>query len=166
MSKSTPTHPPRRRDRLLRERVHDTYKQHGQLKEPTRCPRCGAVYHKGRWSWTAPAEEVADEQLCSACHRIADDYPAGELILRGKFVMQHKNEILNLVKNIESLENREHPMNRVMGRRDLDDGIVVTTTDLHLPRRIGTALEGAWEGTLDIHFDKGGQFTRVSWHRD
>ena len=61
MKTSTPTRPPERRDRLLREQVHDTYKQRGQLKEPTRCPGCGAVYRKGRWSWTAEADDNAGE---------------------------------------------------------------------------------------------------------
>lgn len=166
MGKSTPTQPPKRRDRLITERTHDTYKQRGQLKEPTRCPECAAVYHKGRWSWTALADAGAEERLCSACQRIADKCPAGELSLTGEFVMQHKDEIRNLVRNIEALENREHPMNRVIETRELDDGILVTTTDVHLPRRVGTALAGAWEGTLDIHFDEGGYFTRVKWQRD
>lgn len=166
MGKSTPTQPPERRDRLIRERVHDTYKQRGQLKGPTRCPQCGAVYAKGRWSWTAEVDADADETLCSACHRIADKNPAGELYLAGDFVMQHKDEIQNLARNIEAAENREHPMNRIIDQQVLDEHILVTTTDVHLPRRIGTALAGAWEGNLDIHFDAGGYFTRVRWQRD
>lgn len=40
---------PVRRDKLLQERVHDTYRTWGKLREPTLCPDCGAVYHKGHW---------------------------------------------------------------------------------------------------------------------
>ena len=45
---------PVRRDKLIQERVHDTYKIWGKLPEPTECPDCGAVWHKGRWQWIDP----------------------------------------------------------------------------------------------------------------
>lgn len=79
--------------------------------------------------------------------------------------MRHKDEICNLVRNIEAVENREHPMNRIVDLEVRDDLIFITTTDVHLPRRIGKALADAWKGKLDIHFDKGGYFTRIGWHR-
>jgi NMD protein affecting ribosome stability and mRNA decay len=166
MKTSTPTRPPERRDRLLREQVHDTYKERGQLKEPTRCPGCGAVYHKGRWSWTAEVDDQATETLCSACQRTADKYPAGEVTLEGKFAIQHKDEILNLVRKIEATENKDHPMNRIIEIRELGDQLILTTTDTHLPRRIGKAVQAAWKGNLEIHFDDGGYFTRIAWRRD
>jgi len=166
MKTSTPTQPPERRDRLLREKVHDTYKQRGQFKSPTRCPGCGAVYNKGRWSWTAELGDSAHETLCSACHRSADKYPAGEVKLEGDFVVQHKDEILNLVRKSEATENSEHPMNRIIEIRERGDQLLLTTTDIHLPRRIGKAVQAAWKGSLDIHFDEGGYFTRIAWRRD
>lgn len=166
MGTSTPTQPPERQDRLLRERVHDTYKLRGQPKGPARCPDCGAVYHRGRWSWTAEAPRAAAATRCSACQRIADDYPAGELTLTGSFANAHRQEILNLVRNIEKTENGEHPMNRIMRIREDDDGLLITTTDIHLPKRIGRALQRAWEGELDIHFDEAGYYTRISWQRN
>ena len=166
MNTSTPTQPPRRPDRLLREQIHDTYRPRGRLKEPTRCPECGAVYHKGRWSWTAESGGDVAEELCSACRRIADAYPAGEVMVEGAFVPSHKNEILNLVRNVEAVESKEHPMNRIMAINAVDGGLHITTTDVHLPRRIGKALRDAWEGTLDVHFDDEGCFTRIVWNRD
>jgi len=166
MSKSTPTRPPQRRDRLIRETVHDTYKQSGQQKGMARCPHCGAFYVKGRWTWAAPSRSDVAERTCSACHRSADKYPAGELSLTGAFVAQHMDEIRNLARNIEKAENSEHPLNRIMEIRESAEQILITTTDVHLPRRIGSALEGAFEGELDIHFDKSGHFTRVGWRRD
>ena len=44
--------------------------------------------------------------------------------------------------------------------------ITVTTTDIHLPRRIGEALTSAFEGKLDLTYDEDGYFLRVGWHRD
>mgnify|MGYP001821816295 FL=1 len=166
MRTSTPTSPLERRDRQLKEEVHDVYKQSGQLKGPARCPECSAVYHKGRWSWTAQADDEANKIVCASCRRIADNYPAGEVSLEGAFVTRHKDEILNLMRNIEVAENREHPMNRIIDIRQAHNQLLVTTTDVHLPRRIGKAVQKAWEGSLDVHFDKGGYFTRITWCRE
>ena len=157
---------PRRRDRLIREEVHETYKLRGKLHEPTLCPQCGAVYRNGRWQWEKPAPAGAHERLCSACQRINDNYPAGEVTLSGRFVTAHKQEIIRLARNLEDIEHREHPMNRIMNIREQPDEILITTTDVHLPQRIGKAVESAWEGELDIHFDKQGYFTSITWHRD
>ncbi len=166
MNTSTPTQPPERRDRLIRERVHDTYKLPGKLREPTRCPQCGACFYRGRWTWTHAPEGEVSEQLCSACQRTNDQYPAGEVTFRGDFAMRHKEEILNLARNLEAVEKSEHPMNRIMGIRDLGDEIQLTTTDVHLPRRIGKAVQQAFEGELDVHFDEGGYFTTIVWVRN
>ena len=40
-----------RHDRTVQEYQHDTYKLRGKLKEPTICTECGALSHKGRWTW-------------------------------------------------------------------------------------------------------------------
>jgi len=42
----------------------------------------------------------------------------------------------------------------------------VTTTDIHLPRRIGEALVSAYDGALDLTYDEDGYFLRANWHRD
>ncbi len=52
-----------------------------------------------------------------------------------------------------------------MDIRRTDSGITITTTDIHLPRRIGHALEDAWHGELKVHYDEAGHFTRVLWDR-
>lgn len=163
--------PPRKtsetpRNRMIRERVHDTYKVRGKLKGPSRCPQCGAVYEKGRWSWRRGFDAPAEAVLCSACHRINDNYPAGELTLKGRFVRQHIQEITGLARNIAREERKEHPMNRIIDIRDIDGDVLITTTDVHSPARIAKAIRDAWEGDLDIHFDEEGYFTSIVWTRD
>lgn len=159
-----------RGDRLLRERVHDPYKTRLKLPEPTVCPGCGAVYRKGRWTWTS-APVGANAEPCQACRRIDDAYPAGVATLRGGFLKKHRTEILNLARNQEALEKGEHPLHRIMAIEDraIGDGneeIEITTTDIHLPRRIGQALHNAYQGALDLHYDKDGYFVRVTWTRE
>lgn len=156
-----------RRDRLVRERVHDPYKTRLKVKDPTVCPQCGAVYRGARWTWDKLLpDEQAGKELCQACHRINDKYPAGELTLAGSFLEAHRDEILNLVRNTEKVENEEHPLHRIMDIEKKDDHTLITTTDIHLPRRIGQALFNAWEGDFDFHYDEEGYFIRVNWKRD
>jgi hypothetical protein len=156
---------PPRRDRLIREREHDPYKTRLKLADPTVCPQCDAVYRDGRWRWEAPPEE-AHQELCQACHRINDAFPAGVVSLGGGFVQGHKTEILGLARNEEAREKAAHPLHRIMTIEDGPDAVVINTTDIHLPRRIGEALRDAHEGDLDYHYEKESYFLRVNWYRE
>ena len=154
-----------RGDRLMRERIHDPYKTRLKLKDPTLCTQCGAVYSTGRWRWAEPPDR-ADEALCQACHRINDDYPAGTLTLSGDFLDKHRDEIFRLARHQEELEKGEHPLNRIMAISDEDGATVITTTDIHLPRRIGEALYDAYKGQLDFQYVEDAYSIRVTWRRD
>lgn len=156
----------RRGNPLLSEHVHDPYWSGTKLPKNTRCPRCGAVYRDGRWVWPQTEADWAGKSLCPACRRMDDHYPAGELQLSGAFVNAHRDEITSLARNIEKSENTEHPLHRIMDIRMEADQLTITTTDVHLPRRIGHALEATWGGALHTHYDKEGYFARVSWQRD
>jgi ribosome recycling factor len=109
----------------------------------------------------------AHQELCQACHRINDQYPAGILTLKGPIVREHRDEIVNLARNLEQAEKQEHPLNRIMAiDREEPDTLVITTTDIHLPRRIGTAVHHAFHGDLKLHFDEDGYSIRVDWIRE
>lgn len=155
-----------RGDRLIRERVHDPYKTRLKLTEPTVCPQCGAVYRAARWQWAEQPPTDAAEEMCQACHRINDKYPAGEVTLSGQFLKEHEDEIVHLIRNTEKAENGEHPLHRIMDIATQPGGMLVTTTDIHLPRRIGQAIFNAYEGDFDFNYDKEGYFVRVTWSRD
>jgi len=160
-----PTAGPRRWGRAQSRSSTDPYKSTKKPHEPTACPQCGAVYHAGHWRWIErPAD--AHEDLCPACHRVNDEYPAGEVTLSGPFVTQHRDEILHIIRHQEELEKPEHPLNRIMKIDNTGEEIVVTTTEIHLPRRIGEALKSAFDGELEFNYDEDGYFLRVGWRRD
>ena len=121
---------------------------------------------RGDGSDLEDSPQGAFDDLCPACHRIKDKYPAGEIILAGAFFAAHRKEVLRLVRNEAEAETAEHPLHRIMGIEERPEEEVVTTTDIHLPRRVGHALEHAYKGQMEIHFDKEGHFARVKWHRD
>jgi hypothetical protein len=151
---------------LIAEESHDPYRSRKKLPEPAVCKQCMAVLTGGRWQWTAKPLEGAHWELCPACHRIADKYPAGELTLTGSFLKAHGAEIVRLARNVEAMERREHPLQRIMEVAEEEDRIVITTTGLHLPRWIAHAVTSAYKGDLETHYDEAGHFVRMTWRRD
>jgi NMD protein affecting ribosome stability and mRNA decay len=144
------------------DHILDPYQRQQKLDDDTVCPQCGAVYRQGRWQWGARPEN-SHEALCPACRRINDKFPAGVVELRGALGRQQKEEIVRLARHQEEAEKGEHPLNRIITIDEDADGIVINTTDIHLPRRIGEAVERAFHGNLNEVFDEGGYFVRVNW---
>ncbi len=153
-------------NRLDQERKHDAYKKpRGKLPEPTECPVCGAVYQQGRWQWLSKPDAKVHKVMCPACHRIHDNYPAGFVTLAGQFVVQHRDEVLHLIGNEEQKAKAEHPLKRIMTIEDDNGGLIITTTDIHLARRIGEALQHAYQGKLEYHYNAGEEQFRLHWER-
>jgi hypothetical protein len=156
-------HPaPRHWGRAQQDDIIDPYRWARKPQEPAFCPQCGAVYQHGRWAW-GPPPEGAMELTCQACHRINDKYPAGVVSLTGPRLARLKDQILQLARHQEAAERKEHPLNRIMDVRDAADSLVISTTDIHLPRRIGEAVQRAYHGELKNRFDESGYFVRVDW---
>jgi hypothetical protein len=138
-----------------------------KLAAVTACPKCGASYRAGRWTWR-PAPADAAERLCPACQRAADRYPAGVLSVEGAFAAAHRDDLIGLVRNVEERESSTHPLKRVMAIRKKKDGFVAETTDGKLAQALGRALKKAYAGQLEhppTTADKG-NLVRVRWRRD
>jgi NMD protein affecting ribosome stability and mRNA decay len=144
------------------DHILDPYQAQQKLHEGTACPQCGAVYHNGRWTWAARAAG-AHERLCSACRRINDKFPAGIVTLRSDFAREHKAEMIRLARHQEEAEKKEHRLNRIISIEEDAQGVVFNTTDIHLPHRIGEAVQRAFHGKIETHFEEDEYFVRVSW---
>lgn len=155
-----------RRDRLIKERIHDPYMQRVKSKDPMVCPECGASYIEGRWTWKKP-DHVASRDLCPACQRIEDKVPAGLLTLKGSFVTTHWDEIENLIRNTEEREKEYHPLKKLMSiDKESKDTFVVKTTEFTLARNILTDLESAYEGSITFHYGTTDPMFRGEWLRN
>ena len=153
-------------DKLLKEKRHDAYQERTKWPSPTRCTKCDVIFVNGRWTWDKRVDLVNEHTtICPACRRINDNYPAGLIELKGPFLEKHRREILNLIKNTETQEKTNHPMERLMNT-ELEAGcLYVTTTGIHLARRIGEALAKAYRGELQIRYGDEDHTIRVGWER-
>jgi hypothetical protein len=123
-----------------------------------------SVARSSSWALAVGAKgEGAVEELCPACRRIKDKFPAGVVTLRGDFAQEHKEEMIRSARHQEEAENKEHPLNRIISIEEDAQGLVINTTDIHLPRRIGEAVKRAFHGEIENTFEKDGYFVRVSW---
>lgn len=153
-----------RRDRLIKEYEHDTYKSRSKPPEPTVCTECGAAFHKGRWQWVA-RPDGAHNTLCPACHRIHGKCPGSYLTLSGAFQQQHHDEILHLARNIEAPEKAEHSLCCIMALEEQDDSMLITTTSMAMARSIGDALQRAYKGEVGYQYTDEANILHVNWKR-
>ncbi|HMK64923.1 MAG TPA: BCAM0308 family protein [Thermodesulfobacteriota bacterium] len=154
-----------RQDRLARQKRDDVYFQREKWSEPTICSQCRSVYTQGRWTWNKTIPDSAHKAVCPACRRINDDYPAGIIEMSGSFFDQHKEEILNLIRHEESMEKEEHPLERIIKIIEEDEGTTVTTTGVHVARRLGHAVNSAYKGEYEAQYLEDDQRIRISWQR-
>lgn len=158
-------HPASNQPRLDRQpESSDSYGTKGKLPDPTLCTQCGAVYKRGRWTWQ-PAPADAGRSTCPACHRLADDQPAGIVTLRGDFLAAHRAEILALARNHEEHEKAEHPLERILRIDEPGGAIEIRTTTARLARGLGEAIHHAYSGDLVCPTQEAEGVLRVAWER-
>jgi hypothetical protein len=146
--------------------ARDPYAVRRKLESPTLCPECHAVFEKGRWRWREEWPSDIHKEACPACCRARDRYPAGFVSLEGAFVRAHRREVLDIIRSEQQRESAEHPLNRVMSIEDRPGGLLVTSTDVHLPRLIGEAMRRSHKGQLRVTYDRHYYSIRVEWRRD
>ncbi len=154
----------KRIDRLIKERRKDVYLGTSTLPAESICIDCGATFNNGRWTWKETTN-VIKKTVCPACKRISDNYPAGFIELKGRFFSDHEEEIANLIMNTEKLEKKDRPLERIMEMKFNKNHATLTTTGIHIARRIGEALARSYQGNFTFQYGEGEKSIRVYWER-
>jgi NMD protein affecting ribosome stability and mRNA decay len=150
--------------RVFDDPAHDPYRDQGKVAAGTRCPDCGARFEHGRWVWPRiSSSESAHSVVCPACRRVHDRQPAGILTLQGPTVRDHAEAVLTIARHEADRVRADHPLHRVMDIIEKPGRIEITTTDVHLPRRIGEALHRAHRGELAIRYGHDEASVQVNW---
>lgn len=90
----------------------------------------------------------------------------GVIRLFGKFLLDHEDEIVNLVKHEGNLAEQRNPKHRVNKIEKGSGGIVAETSTHNLALHIGKCLVHAYKGKHEYRFLKGEKFVEVIWRRD
>lgn len=90
----------------------------------------------------------------------------GLIKLSGSFLLDHEEEIVNLVKHEGKLAEQKNPLHKVTKIEKVDAGIVVQTSDHNLAMKIGKALNHAYKGKHQYKFLSGEKYVEVDWKRD
>ena len=143
----------------------DPYMMRAKPPEPTVCPSCRASFSEGRWSWEK-APRDANQQVCPACQRIHDKFPAGYVTIKGAFFDEHKDEIIALLRSREEREKEQRPLQRIMDIEEKRDHVEVTTTDSHIARTLAEALHSAYKGDLKLRYSRDENLLRATWKRE
>lgn len=152
----------------------DPYLTALEYKDKSVCRVCQNIYHGKRW--------VIDENLygslmkkpesvvltvCPSCRKIESHYFEGVVKLSGDFLFEHKDEILNLIKNTEIRSDYINPQSKIedVEINEIDKTITLKTTSEELARRIGKNVNNAYNGNLKISFSRDDRLVRVYWTR-
>lgn len=152
----------------MRPATKDPYQSRGKEPAGTSCAVCGRQVVDGAWK-KPPASASRRTQgngICPACRRIRDDYPGGLLKISGSFLRDHRDEILNRVRNVAQDEAGTHPLQRLMRIEESRGETTLYFTGEHIPVRIGKALRRDFGGTLSIRYAEDEKYSVAHWTRD
>jgi hypothetical protein len=155
-----------KKTRMIYPERQDRYVETEKYPEPAMCAECGNVFENGRWTGkkTYPLSDVFLAK-CPACRRRTDHQPAGDVRIKGEFVDNHYDEILGRIRRIERKERATHPVEQILAISNVTGETDISTTGIHLARRIGDALRHSFKGELSYSYGKGEKSIRVTWER-
>jgi len=90
----------------------------------------------------------------------------GIIKISGSFLLDHEEEIVNLVKHEGKLAEEKNPLHRITKIEKANGGLVAEVTDHNLTLHIGKRLVHAYKGEHKYKFLKGEKFVEVDWRRD
>jgi hypothetical protein len=92
------------------------------------------------------------------------DNSAGIISMSGRFVTDHKQEILELVRTVEEGHRAAHPEDHLIEIKDKKDGsVVITFTSAPLARTVAETLYRAHWGELDTTYTDQRERVHITW---
>ncbi len=131
----------------------------------TRCPKCDLLFQDGVWK-RGTSNGPQQWKLCPACLQIRDGQVGGIVQFSGAFTGNHRQELLNRIRNVEKQTQEERPLERIIAMKEGKDGITVSATTEHLVARIGKAIQRDFGGELNLKYAPEDKFAFAHWHRD
>lgn len=160
----------------VRRNVHqygDPYLPNADPGEMAACTSCHAIFRRRHWLFDDMLYRRVTMQpntrlvTCPACRKIRDSYFEGEVTLApSSFLSDHKEEILNLIRNEEERAKGLNPLERIIAISEESGKVVVTTTNEKLAQRIGRELKKAHQGKTDYRWSEDTRCLRVVWARE
>jgi NMD protein affecting ribosome stability and mRNA decay len=137
------------------------------------CTTCHAIFRRRHWFFDDDVYRSVAPQpqtkavTCPACRKIRDRYFEGQVTLApSAFLNDHKQEILNLIRNEEERAKGFNPLERIMSIKEEDGKLTVLTTDEKLSQRIGRELKKAYQGRTSYRWSEDTKCLRVVWTRE
>jgi hypothetical protein len=152
-----------RRNLPMRTKHADSYAAEAKVADSLVCDDCNVVQHGGRWYWGAPPFGEAVGGLCPACRRVRDHCPAGTIRLPLDLAVD-RDEVVGHVHRLAAAETKEHPLERVIAIEDHDGVMCITTTGIHIARRLTRWLERRVKAAPKIHYTEQHEL-HVEWQR-
>ncbi len=151
----------------------DSYLPRGASRRVSICEGCRSVYMNKRWYAGSEHDNLMSKSsnaattVCPACLKIRDNFPGGIVTLKGDYVLKHKQDLMNLIRNEEERARGFNPLERVMSVRENGYGsIVISTTNEKLAQRLGRAIKKAFHGEVAYHWSHDNKLVRVDWVRE
>ncbi|MEN6521224.1 MAG: BCAM0308 family protein [Armatimonadota bacterium] len=154
------------------ENYGDPYITSVRPEEIRICSVCGAIFSGQRWYLKSQVDpdKLKDQQVrytvCPACHKIRDRSPGGIVQLMGKFLIIHKQDILNLIRKEGERAMAINPLERIIDIEGEGSTYDVTTTNEKLAQKIGRALHKAYDGEIIYKWSENNKLLRVIWRRE
>ncbi|GAB63453.1 conserved hypothetical protein [Candidatus Jettenia caeni] len=135
------------------------------------CKDCTAVYQNKKWFLDPKlyekkkAMKTVNWVTCPACKKIKENVPGGIVKLKGDFLKEHKQEIMNLIRHEDERSKTYNPLKRIMKIQEKNNEIEIHTTTGTLAQRIGSILFKAYDGEVEYKKHENMKFIRVEWRR-
>lgn len=134
---------------------------------PTRCERCGAVYHRRVWRTPDPRQPLplagVRWSVCPACRQVADTEYFGRLRVTEPLTAGGETEVRRRVRSVETRARHTQPERRVVNLGVDTGALEVLTTSQKLAHRIARELIKAFGGRARYAWSDQDGSLEVTW---